>query len=80
MPTDGRDGHDRQEHYGDRRRHRDASVPHVGHSNVMSSGNPPKRGVFRRSGIGCTHFGQHGGLGADLSQESLSMDKNRTMS
>ena len=31
--------------------------------------------VLRTSRIGRAHFGQRGGLGADLSPESLSMDK-----
>jgi hypothetical protein len=77
MPSDRRDGHDRKQHYGDRRRHRDASVcdiPHVEHSNVKSSGNMPNRAVLRTSCIGCAHFGQRGGFGADLSPKSSTID------
>jgi hypothetical protein len=52
LPSDAYDDHDRDQHYRNRRH--DASVcetPHVRHSKVYTSDNPPNRFVRRTSFI-----------------------------
>jgi hypothetical protein len=54
VPCNARDDQGCYKHYGDSRCH-DASIcdtPHVRHSKVYSSDNPPKRGVRRTSFMG----------------------------
>jgi hypothetical protein len=48
---------------------------HVGHFKRKKAPAIRRTVVLRTSRIGRAHFGQRSGLGADLSPESLSMDK-----